>query len=435
MPKIGLRIIKSAIGVFLCYVVNLLRNGQGIVFYSQLAVLWCMQDYVSETKAKARQRSWGTVVGALFGLVYLILERGLDRLFCSGGLTSHMMMFLDSPLAKLCRGLSMSFFIVIILYATVLMKKKQASYFSCVVFLSIVVNHASDSNPYLFVWNRFLDTMIGILLGIFVNTFSLPRKKHREILFVSGLDDTLLSKQNNISDYGRVELNRMLEEGLSFTLSTIRTPASLMEPMKDIHLKLPVIVMDGAALFNLREKRYELVYVISSELSRKMVEFFKKHKEPCFINVVVDDLLMIYYEDTEVEIYNRIVDTLRSSPYRNYIKRPLPETEEVVYFMAIDTKETVQTLYDSLMQEKFAKNLKVVMYDSTDYPGMAYLKVYNHNACKENMLEYLKRRLNVEETITFGTVPNRYTYRIMPGDSNDLIRKIKKNFEPYIWRR
>lgn len=73
LPKIGLRIIKSAVGVFLCYVVNLLRNGQGIVFYSQLAVLWCMQDYVSETKAKAKQRSLGTLVGALAGLVYIML--------------------------------------------------------------------------------------------------------------------------------------------------------------------------------------------------------------------------------------------------------------------------------------------------------------------------------------------------------------------------
>ena len=135
------------------------------------------------------------------------------------------------------------------------MNKKQASYFSCVVFLSVVVNHISDTNPYLFVWNRFLDTMIGIVLGIIVNTFSLPRKKHPEILFVSGLDDTLLSKNNNISDYERVELNRMLDDGLTFTLSTIRTPASLIEPMHDIRLKLPVIVMDGAALFNLKEKR------------------------------------------------------------------------------------------------------------------------------------------------------------------------------------
>lgn len=429
LPKIGLRIIKSAVGVFLCYVVNMLRNGQGIVFYSQLAVLWCMQDYVSETKAKAKQRSLGTLVGALFGLVYIVLEQFLGKRM------HGLIKMPDSNIAVFFRGLTMALFIIIVLYTTVLMNKKQASYFSCVVFLSIVVNHISDSNPYLFVWNRFLDTMIGIVLGIVVNTFSLPRKKHPEILFVSGLDDTLLSKQNNISDYGRVELNRMLDDGLTFTLSTIRTPASLMEPMRDIRLKLPVIVMDGAALFNLKEKRYELVYVISSELSRKLVNFFKKIQEPCFINVVVDDLLMIYYEETSIEIYNTIVNSLRSSPYRNYIKRPLPKEEDVVYFMLIDDKEKVQGIYDTLMQEDFVKNLKVLFYDSADYAGKAYIKIYNHNAGKENMLEYLKKRLEIERTVTFGTIPGRYDYTIMPGDSNNLIRQIKNRFEPYAWKK
>lgn len=427
LPRIGLRIIKSAVGVFLCYVVNLLRGGQGIVFYSQLAVLWCMQDYVSETKAKAKQRSIGTVVGALIGLIYLVLENiwKHESVVDSVGQIG----------ATLFRGFTIALFIVIVLYVTVLMKKKDASYFSCVVFLSIVVNHLTDSNPYLFVWNRFLDTMIGILLGILVNTFSLPRNKHPEILFVSGLDDTLLSSQNNISDYGKVELNRMLEDGLTFTLSTMRTPASLMEPMRNIRLKLPVIVMDGAALFNLKEKRYELVYVISAELSQKILAFLKEWQQPSFINVVVDDLLMIYYEDTEIPAYNAIVDNLRSSPYRNYIKRPLPKDEEVVYFMLIDSKERILRIYEALMKEEFVKYLKILCYDSTDYEGMAYIKIYNHNASKEHMLEYLKNRLNVNETVTFGTIPNRYTYTIEPGDSNGLIHKIKKLYEPYKWKK
>lgn len=56
--------------------------------------------------------------------------------------------------------------IVVVLYTTVVMKKKQASYFSCVLFLSIVVNYITDVNPYLFVWDRFLDTLIGILIGV-----------------------------------------------------------------------------------------------------------------------------------------------------------------------------------------------------------------------------------------------------------------------------
>ena len=73
-------------------------------------------------------------------------------------------MFGEPP--ELVYGTLVSFAIILVLYTTVLIRKKKASYFSCVVFLSIVVNHITDDNPYLFVFNRGLDTMIGIALGM-----------------------------------------------------------------------------------------------------------------------------------------------------------------------------------------------------------------------------------------------------------------------------
>lgn len=85
MPGIGMRIIKSAIGVFLCFLIDMLRGNEGIVFYSQLAVLWCMRDYVSETRKFAWQRAIGTVIGALYGLVLLLLRNRLaGTLFLRG---------------------------------------------------------------------------------------------------------------------------------------------------------------------------------------------------------------------------------------------------------------------------------------------------------------------------------------------------------------
>ena len=126
LPKIGLRIIKSAVGVFLCYVVNLLRNGQGIVFYSQLAVLWCMQDYVSETKAKAKQRSLGTLVGALAGLVYIMLEQAFGKQL--HGLINMS----DNLFAALFRGATISVFIIIV-------PKKNICCGSCLVRIYIPI--------------------------------------------------------------------------------------------------------------------------------------------------------------------------------------------------------------------------------------------------------------------------------------------------------
>ncbi|SOB97185.1 FUSC family protein [Pseudobutyrivibrio ruminis] len=155
IPKIGMRIIKSAVAVFICFLIDDLRNEAGIVFYSQLSALWCMQANKKNTIKNAKQRFIGTIIGTIFGFIYIVVKINLLRNFN-----------LDYDYIA---AAVISVMIVVIIYTTVLVNKKQASYFSCVVFLSIAVNHIGDMQPYLFVWNRFLDTAIGILVGVGVN--------------------------------------------------------------------------------------------------------------------------------------------------------------------------------------------------------------------------------------------------------------------------
>ena len=415
LPPIGLRIIKSAVAVLFCYLISFLRGNQGIVFYSLLASLWCIQVYVENTKKNAIQRFIGTVVGAAYGLFYLLVRNRF---------------VLEIGFNKAVDALFISMLVVITLYTTVLMKKKQASYFSCVVFLSIVVNHVTDANPYLFVWNRFLDTVIGIIVGVGVNTFSLPRAKRKDILFISGLDDTLLNSKYALSDYNRVELNRMLDDGMNFTISTMRTPASLIDPMRDIRLKLPVIAMDGAVLYDIREKTYLKIYVISPSGSERVMKLVSEHGLHCFTNVIIEDLLVIYHDDTDDEVQRKLVRELRRSPYRNYVARKLPEGEKVVYFMLLYPHDIMESFYHVLEKEGITESLKVVFYDSVDYPGYSYIKIYNRNATKDNMIHYLKEQLKIENTVTFGTIPGKYDIVVRPGDSETTVRRLRKLYEP-----
>ena len=414
-PPIGMRIVKSAVAILLCYLVSFLRGNSGIVFYSQLAALWCIQVYVENSWKNALQRFIGTIIGALYGLVYLLIRKWT-------GSFKVMNEFSDA--------LFISGLIVVILYTTVLIRKKQASYFSCVVFLSIVVNHVTDVNPYLFVWNRFLDTVIGIIIGVGVNLVSLPREHRKDILFLSGLDDTLLSKKDNMSDYSRIELNRMLDDGMNFTIVTMRTPASLMTPLRDIRLKLPVIAMDGAVLFDIYEKRYIQVYIISKDKSSRIRSLIQREGLTCFTNVIIDDMLVIYYDHSDDEVHNNLIRELRRSPYRNYVDRPYPEDENVVYFMLLHPTPVIEAFYEKLAAAGITKELKVLKYESDDYPGYSYIKIYNRNATKENMIQYLQKMTGLSQIITFGTIPGRYDILVSPGDTNRVVHMLKKLYEP-----
>ena len=256
LPPIGARIIKSSLGSLICvgiyFIRELLPIGSGIPFYSILAVLWCIQPYTNSTLAMAKQRTIGTFLGAAFGLVFLLVFRAFG-----GG--SKMLVYSTACLM-----------LIPILYTTVLLEKRNASYFSCVVFLTISINHGLDGNPYLFVFNRVLDTLIGIGVGVLLNSAHRPVKQKENVLYVSGIDSVLVSSREVMIPYNKVELNRLIAQGVNFTISTIRTPASMMDPLSGINLKLPVIAMDGAVLYDIRENRYLDVFALERSAAARV---------------------------------------------------------------------------------------------------------------------------------------------------------------------
>ncbi|MCH5344385.1 MAG: HAD hydrolase family protein [Acetatifactor sp.] len=420
MPPVGMRIIKTVIAVFLCFVVEILRGDVTVAFYSHMAAIWCMRDSAKETKINAIQRIIGTVVGALVGLVTILLFPDLS---------------IETKQHQLIHGVVISLMVGVVLYATVVIRKSEAAYFSTVVYLSIVINHISDADPYIFTWNRFWDTMIGIVIGLAVNSFRLPRRRNRKVLFVSGLDDTLLNAKLALSGYSRVELNRMIDDGAQFTISTVHTPAILKELLGTIELKLPAIVMDGAALYDVVENRYVRSYVISHKKADEMIKLLREHQVNWFSNVIIDDTLVIYYQESENEAYNQMVEQDRRSPYRNYVKRELPEGEDVVYFHVVERSERIESLYRKLEEKGLLEQLKVLKYDSRNHLGYSHLKIFNHNATKENMISYLQEMLEVEKVVTFGSIEGKYTHVIAPEESDRVVKIMKKEFEPLKWSR
>ncbi|MDO4188311.1 MAG: HAD hydrolase family protein [Lachnospiraceae bacterium] len=415
LPGIGMRIVKSAIAVAICFIIDYFRGEQGMVFYSQLAALWCIQMYRANTKQNAIQRTIGTIVGALYGLLYLIMSP---------------LVLSDEIVHMIIGDIIVSIMIIIILYTTVLLKKPQASYFSCVVFLSIVINHVKDSNPFFFVWNRFLDTMIGIVVGIVVNDFRICLHPNRETLFISGLDEVLLDKKEMLSQFSKVELNRMIDDGLNFTIATMRTPASIIDAVRDVHLRIPVIAMNGACLYDMETCSYLKVYVISHDESKSIISMIKEAGICFYTNVIIDDMLVIYYEDVEDEVNRQLVKKLRTSPYRNYVKRPLPDGESVVYFMLLDLKSKIADFYRVLKERGILNKFNVVTYDSKDYEGYSYIKIYSKNATKENMIDYLKEYSSLHNVVTFGSVQNIYDVYIDSKNANRLVREVRKRYEP-----
>ena len=149
---IGLRVIKTVIAVFICFWIDYLR-GSGMPFYSTIAAVLCIQKDMDHSFKVAKNREIATIIGASFGALYLFIEQNLISV-------DH----------ELLRYLTLSLLLIPVILFAVNIHQENSVFLSCVVFLSVTINHAFES-PLSFALTRLIDTTIGIVVALIVNYF------------------------------------------------------------------------------------------------------------------------------------------------------------------------------------------------------------------------------------------------------------------------
>lgn len=385
MPKIGMRIVKTAIAVFLCFLIDLLRNHQGVPFYSAIAAILCMQPFVSNSVKVALNRSVGTFIGGLFGMLVLLAERA----WLPKG-----MPILQYFIVSLC--------VVALIYITVVLKKTSASYITCVVFLSVTISHGADVNPYLFAINRIIDTLIGIAVSLAVNAARLPRKKDRNTLFITGLDGVLWEKEKALSSFSRIRLTHLLNQGARITAVTDRSPASFLPLIGDIPFALPVIAMNGAALYHIPSNTYAYCKTIPRTITDRLQSFFAQREVNCFTKAVIHDVLHIYYGSFTNEAQEDLYRIRHGGPLENYVCAGLPEGHEAVCLMIIDTDAMVERLYEEIVASPFSSQLRLIRRADRTHPRYSILEIYSAEATLTGAAGILKSRSGADSITVFS---------------------------------
>ena len=124
-PHIGQRILKTSIAVFLCLLVYRLRGYQGQDMPTEAAItaIICMQPYVRDSREYALNRLTGTLIGAAWGLLFLLLL----LLFPVLGTNAVLLYAL------------MALGVLVALYTAVLLRKPDVSGLAAIVFICVVI--------------------------------------------------------------------------------------------------------------------------------------------------------------------------------------------------------------------------------------------------------------------------------------------------------
>lgn len=417
-PHVGMRIMKSSIAVFICLVLDIFRNQTGVPFYSAIAAVLCIQPVQEEGVKVGWSRICGTFIGAFWGTIILFIN----------------LRFIPESQIIL-RYAMMSLGVIPVIYTAVFLKKQGSVFISCIVFLSINVNHIGDVNPYLFIFNRVLDTLIGVAIALLINSIEIPRKRNREILFVAEIEDTLLLDSQKLQPYDKFMLNRMIEKGARFTFSTYSSPASMMELCKGIRINQPVILLDGAALYDVNTNCYLRTESIPYDTAMELMAYMKAHDFHCFATSIVENTLLTYIGEFRNNVEAQIYARLNRSPYWNYIHSEVPKGQDVSYFMIVDTAESIIELKQNLKKQDFYRELRVNCYPSREDPAYMHMKIYNCHATPKKMIEYLKEELKVEKVITFGNMDALENPEKEYTSGGQMVKKMDHLFQPYIWQK
>lgn len=442
MPKIGMRMVKTAIAVAICLAIYQLRGEQGVPVFSTIAALICMQPQVENSVTVAFNRIVGTLIGAAMGLLVLYLLQWIPEAY------------------DWMSGLVISLAMIPTLYLTVVLKKTGAAAMAGVVLLSVTLAE-SMYGPVIDALNRSFETIVGIVVSLVVNVVHLPRQRREEFFFVTGFDGALYHEKNHMSPYSVFELNQMLNDGIKFTIATERTPASLMSELGDLHLKLPVIAMDGAVLYDLNEKRYLACNGLSKEMTQRICDLLRKKELHYFLNVVLQDVLLIYYHEFRNEEEQKLYERARSSPYRNYVYGDVPEEGIPVYFLLVVKKEDADVAQQEIQQLEGAEEL-LFLRDTSETPeGYCHLKIYHKNATKEYMVRRLIENvtgMGNRKVVAFGSNKNDVSlmqwadlsyataeasadvkaaadYQLRGKGGDSIVRTILHLYEPLLWEK
>lgn len=416
-PRIGARIVKSAFAVALCLFIYHLFGQEGIPFFLVIAALQGLQPYQREVKEIAVRNVIGTLIGACCSLVILLANRYILIPVDASHAWFHILVTLGVATA---------------LYSSVVLDHGDSAYFSAVVYLCIIMVDMDNQSPMLYVMQRLVETLCGIGIGMAVNEIHVPRRKVKDTLFVAALDDVLHSESSILPEYSKVELNRLLDDGVRLSVITQHSSASFWQAAGSIRFKMPVILLDGAVMYNPEEKRYLLKNELSYGEAIRIMRVLDDPELTLLQSTIVDNSVLIFRQEISESCKDAYED-LRRTPYRNFIHTPLPEYLNPIYVFCMGTEERLDAACEKLKAEGIYDQYKILRYKFLHHEGLGFLRIFSKSADRQAMLEELRKICGLDKVLTFGNDPDRYDFCVRAAEGESIIKVIKDNAEPFIW--
>ena len=219
-------------------------------------------------------------------------------------------------------------------------------------------------------------------------------------LYISDLDGTLLNSEGKLSEYTIQRLNKMIDQGLDFTIATARGFDSVKSILEPLNLKYPVILNNGLFIYDLEKDQVIQEYSIDLSIVNDLLEDLNKFNISPMISAKENDAYKVYYSGEQNHGEREFIKVHGQSSELEFIKvESIHLTDQkVMSLFSIGTKEALQEVTAHL-KEKYPLEINL-FYDI--YSQYYWLEINPLNASKGQAALYLKKKYDFKRLITFG---------------------------------
>ncbi|MGL4571576.1 MAG: Cof-type HAD-IIB family hydrolase [Clostridium sp.] len=218
-------------------------------------------------------------------------------------------------------------------------------------------------------------------------------------LYMSDLDGTLLNSDGELSPYTISILNDLPKNKINFSVATARTPATVVPILSEVNISLPIVVMNGAAIYDLDSNKYIAYNSIPKETTSEILSVLSNNSISGFCYTINNDHLTAYYDKITNTAQENFLKSRTGSPLKTFKNAPLPEDTNVLYFFLMDNENTIMDTYNNI---KHIKGLYCVAYEDVYNPNVYTLEIYSEKSSKANAIKVIMDKFNFNNLTSFG---------------------------------
>ena len=151
IPIAGMRVIKTALAVFLCLIISDFTNSQQFTYAAIVAIV-CMQKDWGNSINESMKRIVATLFGVAFGY-FTVISAGWMGILNAG----------------VIRYAYSAFMMVLLINTLLIIEKHNVTAVASIVFISVASINDPHINPGHFALVRMVDTFVGIGVSLIVN--------------------------------------------------------------------------------------------------------------------------------------------------------------------------------------------------------------------------------------------------------------------------